>query len=89
MKLKLSTPKEMISHLKAINPEAVMYDGFDEAVVGIIERCGTGPLALYDREKCIKLLMDEGSTREDAEDYFCYNVEGTWAGPNTPFIASV
>ena len=33
--------------------------------------------------------MDKGATYEEALDYFCYNVEGCWAGPNTPFIGSV
>ena len=32
--------------------------------------------------------MDQGASHAEAEDYFCYNVEGCWAGPNTPLIAS-
>jgi hypothetical protein len=32
--------------------------------------------------------MNNGATNEEAEDYFCFNVEGCWAGPHTPFIAS-
>tara|TARA_Y100000593_G_scaffold95082_1_gene199317 strand:- start:2616 stop:2996 length:381 start_codon:yes stop_codon:yes gene_type:complete len=88
MSIEISTPADIVSTLEELNPEAIMYDGFDDALVGMIARCGTEPLALYDREKCIKLLMDAGSTHEEAEDYFCYNVEGCWAGPHTPFIAS-
>jgi len=88
MKLDISTPAEIISVLEDLNPEAIMYDGFDEALVGMIARCGTEPIALYDREKCLKLLVDKGSTYEEALDYFCYNIEGCWAGPHTPFIAS-
>ena len=53
-----------------------------------VARCGTEPLALYDREKCIQILVAKGSTYADAVDYFCYNVEGCYAGPHTPFIAS-
>ncbi len=88
MSIEISTPADIVSTLEELNPEAIMYDGFDEALVGIIARCSTEPLALYDREKCIKLLVDKGLTREQAEEYFCFNVEGCWAGPNTPFIAS-
>ncbi len=80
--------QEIVDTLEEMNPNALLYDGFDEALVGIIARCGTEPLALYDRNKCIQILMDKGASHEEAEDYFCYNVEGCWAGPNTPFIGS-
>ena len=80
--------REIIETLEELNPEAILYDGFDEAIVGMIARCGTEPLALYDRDKCMRILMDKGASHEEAEDYFCYNVEGCWAGPHTPFIGS-
>tara|TARA_R110000744_G_scaffold23464_1_gene59486 strand:+ start:210 stop:530 length:321 start_codon:yes stop_codon:yes gene_type:complete len=88
MSIELSTPADVMATLEELNPDALMYDGFDEALVGMIARCGTEPLALYDREKCIQILVAKGSTYEDAVDYFCYNVEGCYAGPHTPFIAS-
>ena len=88
MSIEISTPADIVSTLEELNPEAIMYDGFDEAIVGMVARCGTEPLALYDREKCLQILMDKGVSYEEALDYFCYNVEGCWAGPNTPFIAS-
>ncbi len=88
MSIEISTPADIISTLEELNPEAIMYDGFDDAIVGMIARCGTEPLALYDREKCIQILVDKGVTYEEAVDYFSYNVEGCWAGPHTPFIAS-
>ena len=88
MSIEISTPADIVSTLEELNPEAIMYDWFDEALVGMIARCGTEPIALYDREKCLKLLVDKGATYEEALDYFCYNIEGCWAGPHTPFIAS-
>ncbi|QDP63085.1 MAG: hypothetical protein GOVbin2277_12 [Prokaryotic dsDNA virus sp.] len=88
MTIETPTSGEIIETLEELNPEAILYDGFDDAVVGMIARCGTEPLALYDREKCIEILMAKGASHEEAEDYFCYNVEGCWAGPHTPFIGS-
>ncbi len=88
MSIQISTPEDIVSTLEELNPEAIMYDGFDDALVGMIARCGTEPLALYDREKCLQILMDKGASYEQALDYFCYNIEGCWAGPHTPFIAS-
>jgi|TARA_R100000084_G_scaffold9218_1_gene3172 hypothetical protein len=80
--------QEIADFLEELNPDALMYEGFEDALVGIASRSSTLPLALYDREKCIQILMDSGATREVAEDYFCFNVEGCWEGPNTPLIAS-
>ena len=88
MGIEVSTPADVMATLEELNPEALMYDGFDDALVGMIARCGTEPLALYDRDKCIKILVDQGATYEDAVDYFCYNVEGCYAGRHTAFIAS-
>ena len=88
MSIEISTPADVMATLEELNPEAIMDEGFDDALVGILARCGTEPLALYDRERCIQILISKGLTPEDAEDYFCYNVEGCYAGPHTPFIAS-
>jgi hypothetical protein len=88
MKLKIAKSDEIISVLEECNPEAIMYDGFDDALVGMIARAGTEPLALYDRRKIIDLLIGHGLSNEQAENYICYNIEGCWAGPHTPFLAS-
>lgn len=82
------TSSEIAHFLEELNPDALMYDGFEGALVGIASRCSTLPLALYDRSRCIQILVDKGMSHANAEDYFCYNVEGCWAGPNTPLIAS-
>ena len=88
MGIEISTSADIVSTLEELNPEALMYEGFDEALVGITARHSTGPLALYDREKCIDILIERGMTAEEAEEYFCFHVEGCWEGPQTPFIAS-
>ena len=68
MSVENPTSGEIIETLEELNPEAIMYDGFDEAIVGMIARCGTEPLALYDRAKCIKRLMDNGASYAEALD---------------------
>lgn len=57
---------------------------FDEALVGIVEWSGGVTRALYDKDKCIEVLMAEGMTEEDALDHFYYNVIGSYVGENTP-----
>jgi hypothetical protein len=68
-----------------LNEEALLVDGFEEAFIGFAERCGQPLLAVYDREKCIAVLCGS-MTREDAEEYFDFNIAGAWVGEMTPLF---
>jgi|TARA_R110000824_G_scaffold57822_1_gene157100 hypothetical protein len=81
--------------IEEYNPEALLADGFDEAVIGVCERFGMDIVVAYDRDKCIEILIDdflrnqeEDDTEEDlylmAEEYFEYNVIGAYVGETTP-----
>ena len=71
--------------LQEENPKALFADGFDDALIGIARRATQEPLVAYDREKCIRTLMDrDGMSREDAEEFFEFNVIGAWMGEGTP-----
>lgn len=65
-------------------PGALLADGFDDAILGVAERCGQPPLVAYDRCRCIDILVAQGMSREDAEEYFEFNVAGSWVGEQTP-----
>lgn len=72
-----------------LNPEALFADGFDDALIGIGERCGQPYLAVYDYDKCIDVIMrDEGLSEEDAIEHMSFNVAGAWMGENTPIWMS-
>ena len=76
--------------LKEINPEALLADGFEDAYIGVCEVFNRPPLAAYDRDKCIAILMErDGMDSDEAEDYFDYNVAGSWVGENTPVYISL
>jgi len=63
----------------------LLADGLEDAFVGVCERFGfPEPVAAYDRDKCIEILMRDGGTREDAEEYFYFNTIGAWVGEQTP-----
>jgi len=67
--------------------EIMLADGFDDALVGVGWAFDKSPSAVYDREECIKILMrDNKWKREDAEEYFGYNVEGAFVGDKTPIF---
>lgn len=67
--------------------ELLFADGFDEALLGVATRCGQPPLVVYDRQKCIDLLISrDGMSEEEAEEYFSFNTEGAWVGDRTPIF---
>jgi hypothetical protein len=65
-------------------PDLLKADGFDEAVIGVVERLGTQAIC-YDTEKVIEILMRDMS-EEEAWEYFQYNIAGAWVGDHTPFF---
>ena len=68
----------------ADDEEITLADGFEDAFLGIARQFGK-PFALYDREKCIDILVNrDGMSHEEAEEYFQFNVEGAWVGESTP-----
>jgi hypothetical protein len=69
------------------NPDALFADGFDDALIGTVQRCGTNPLALYSYRTCIEILIDrDGMDYEGAVEYMDYNVLGAYLGENTPMF---
>lgn len=65
--------------------EALLADGFEDALVGYVERAGGMLVALYDRDRCIEILAAEGQCDlSEAEEYFEFNVVGAYMGEGTP-----
>jgi hypothetical protein len=66
-------------------PEALLADGFENAILGISYRCGSNPVVSYDYWKCIAILEKEHNmTIDDAIEYFEFNVVGAYVGEGTP-----
>jgi hypothetical protein len=65
---------------------ALIMDGFDDCVVGVLERFGQEEaIVLYDKDKVIQQLMDEGcDSYEGALEYYEFNQLGGWHGEKTP-----
>ena len=67
--------------------ELLLAGGFEDAFVGTGERCGQPTIAVYDRKKCIDVLEKrDGPTREEAIEFFEFNVVGSWVGEQTPIF---
>ena len=81
----MPTEQEVQDWIIEYNEEALLADGFEEAFLGVSEVFGRPPLATYDRDKCIDILIQrDGMTYEEAEEYFDFNVRGAWVGESTP-----
>jgi hypothetical protein len=60
-------------------------DCYDDALIGVIERNGFETVAVYDREKLIKIIMREYDCDIDAAiEHYEYNMLGSYVGPYTP-----
>jgi hypothetical protein len=79
------------------NEEALLADGFEDAVVGMCERFGAVPVVAYDRDKCIEIIiarsdkngLTDEEAYEEAVEYFEFNVIGSWVGDGTPVFLTM
>ncbi|HET6871397.1 MAG TPA: hypothetical protein VFH42_00280, partial [Sporolactobacillaceae bacterium] len=68
----------------------LLADGFEDALIGVLERFEDVPLAVYDRDKCIKILMErDGMTDTEADEFFYFNCESAYVGEYTPLFIIV
>lgn len=82
--------QETKDYMAEMNEGMLFANGFDEALIGFVECAGRESVALYDRHKCIEVLMDrDGMSLEDASEYLDFNTIGAYVGENTPAFATL
>lgn len=79
-------PDQIRAWIQSWNPAALLMEGFNDALVGAVSRPDFGMVAVYDRNLCIDVLVEQGMTKDDAVEFFEYNCEQAYAGPGTPVI---
>jgi len=80
-------PKQTVREwLAEQDAELLLADGFDDAIIGIGERCSQPPVVVYDAQKCIDLIAAEGMDPESAAEFFAFNTAGAWVGDRTPIF---
>ncbi len=77
---------DIIDFIGETNPEALLLDGFDDAIIGIAQRINLGPVVAYDVEKILDILCKDGMTYEEALEYYNFNILGAWMGEFTPIF---
>jgi len=65
-----------------------LIDGFDGAFVGGLRKFGqTLPIAVYDYDKMVEILISGGiSDEDDAAEYIEFNILGGYLGEGTPCV---
>lgn len=72
-----------------IDPELVLLDpaeSYDKCILGIASRIGMDDCVAYDITKVIDELVSQGMDREDAQDFFAFNMAGAYVGTRTPIF---
>ena len=65
----------------------LLFDGFEAALLGVSTQFTKRPLAIYDLEHMVNILVDrDGMSREEAEEFISFNTTGAWIGEQTPEV---
>lgn len=79
--------EEKKERLAEINPEALLANGFEDALIGYVQQFNK-TVALYDYNKCVAILVfRDKMTDEEAREFLEFNTLGAYAGENTPAFA--
>jgi hypothetical protein len=61
----------------------LICDGFDDAIIGIEP---TTSRLVYDVDKMIETLISQGMDRDEAIEYYEFNIVGAYVGELTPIF---
>ena len=82
--------KDKLQFINESYPDVLIADGFDKAIMGIVERSGMNPVVLYNKNKCIDIMIKRDKmTESEAIDFYYYNIVGAHMGDYTPCFAEI
>ncbi len=79
------TTAEIRERLSEENPEAILLDGYDEALLGLGQRGPGQVLAVYSVKR-IKEALCRDMDEEEADEFFSFNIAGAYCGEHTPIL---
>jgi hypothetical protein len=60
---------------------AILLDGLEDGIVGIVQEFGNGNRVLYSKQKILNILQERDlMTMGEAEEFYDYNILGLYAG---------
>jgi len=79
----METKENTIELLKPYaHEEAMTANGFDDAIIGL----SVDGLFVYDIDDCVQILMKDGMTNDEANEYMDFNVTNAYVGVGTPIF---
>ena len=67
--------------------ETILFaDGFDDAIMGVGSQFGQDLCVVYDTDKVINILMEQGMDYAEAMEHFDFNIAGSYVGSQTPIF---
>ena len=72
-------------YIDEIADGAILLDGLEEAIIGVVEEFGNGPRVLYSKNKILDILSKrDGMDWSEAEEFYDFNILGLYAGEQNP-----
>ena len=88
----MSKIKEINEYAEEVEEDIILYDRYEDAIIGIAHRFGSDMIVAYDYDKVLEslaeILKQEGSNDPyiDALEFFNHNIIGSWVGDKTPIF---
>ena len=77
-------PRQALQDLLGDETPLLFADGHDDAIVGFAER-NSVILVVYNVRNILRLLqLRDGMSRDEAQEFFDFNIAGSWVGEQTP-----
>lgn len=81
---------DILDDIREINPDALLADGLEAALVGYTVNHHHPHVAVYDIDKCIDVLVErDGMAPEEAGEYLSFNTLGAYVGENGPLFVRI
>lgn len=69
------------------NPDAVLWDGYDVAILGTGVQANKPPVVVYSESRIIEILMTRDKMTEDeAIEFIDHNITGSMLGEHSPML---
>ena len=78
--------KRVLNQLSDLNPEAVLLENMNSALIGVGYIADADPVAVYSKARIYNKLLSDGLSPEDADDYYTGKFVSVRAGDHTPVI---
>ena len=71
----------MLVNINEYAEGAILLDGLEDAIIGIVEEFGNGRRILYSKSKILSILCERDLMDiEDAQEFYYYNIVGLHSG---------